>query len=116
MLVKNNDGWREVFVKETNHASIDDGVLLNCLFGITKYQPNATFGYKSKLKRESNHIVFSRNAPRVDGRSDIKHNSWYVLCYTPNLVHQGLLNYYFITKIPLGISYVKRSVTSEDLQ
>ena len=108
-----NDRRDEFTVIKRNPGGFHGTILSKDFFGFAGHQKNATFGlgYRLPMKRNNNDSDLSRTAATANEEAVINDISWFVPDYTRNVIQQDLLNNHFVTKIPNGMSNIKRSVS-----
>ena len=91
--------------------------MLRDVFGFAEHQEKATYGlgYKVTLTRNKDEAVIEKVAGIADGRIKIDHIHWYVAHYTPSIQQQSILSKQILSKTPIELRYVERSVFMKEV-
>ena len=92
-------------------------IMLKDVFGFAEYQEKATYGlgYKLNLTRIKDEAVIDKVAGIADSKFKIDHIHWYVPLYTPSFQQQNILSKQILSKTPIELRYVDRSVFTKEV-
>ena len=91
--------------------------MLKDVFGFAEYQEKTTYGlgYKLTLTRIKDEAVIDKVAGIADSKFKIDHIHWYVPHYTPSFQQQNILSKQILSKTPIELRYVERSVFTKEV-
>ena len=87
-------------------------IILRQVFGFTKHQQKATYGLENKLTLtgNGNAVVLKKTPKLADVKKVVSSIDWYVPQYTTSNAQQGLLSKQILSKAPIELQYIGRSV------
>ena len=100
-------------VKDQYHFRI----ILKDAFGFAEHQKKATYGlgYEQTLTRIKDDSVVDKAAGIADARINIDYINWYVPHYTPSIQQQNISSKQVLSKRPIELRYVERSVFKKEV-
>ena len=92
--------------------------MLKDVFGFAEHEEKAIFGlgYKLILATNSDSAVLSKDNAIINATIKIKSFEWHVPQYTPSLNEQALISNQTLSKTPVELQYIERSVFMDEVK